>query len=121
MNLLVEVNENYGKYYLSINVAARDALITAINLAVGESPRPKVGQPSVVGMITAKCLGQCVEIKAANQKVIVRTENVPALLEALANANTSNSILNAPQVIETSTGCIGVMCFEPPQDEPLTE
>lgn len=118
MNLLIEVTENYGKYYLSINMAARDALVTAMSLAIGEVPRPKAGQPSVVGVITARCLGLCVVVKAANQKIIVRTENVPALLEALANAD---KVLNRPQVIETSTGCIGVMCCEPSEEEPLTE
>lgn len=112
--LLIEL---YGKYYLSIDFAAREALITALSNAVGASPRPKEGQPSIVGMITARNLGLCVVISAANQKIIVRTEDVPALLEALTHAD---KVLNRPTVIKTNYGEMGVMCYEPPKEETAT-
>lgn len=111
-HLLVEIkalkHETYQ--FLSLDMEARQALITAITKAVGESPRPKVAEPSVAGIISARSLGQCVVIKAANQKLNVRAQDVPALLEALNNAN---AVLNVPSYTETDLSVITVMAYQP--------
>ena len=106
MHLLIEA---YGQL-LSIDFAALDALKTAINKAVGESPRPKVAEPSVVGIIKARSLGAMVEIKAANQKILIQSVDIAALQESLNNVG---KVLNSPIKIVTDFGEIGVMCYAP--------
>lgn len=106
MHLLIEA---YGQL-LSIDFAALDALKTAINKAVGESPRPKVAEPSAVGIIQARSLGETLLIKAENQQISIISQDVPVLQEALNNVG---SVLNTPLTTVTDFGAIGVMCYAP--------
>ncbi|HMU87562.1 MAG TPA: hypothetical protein PKL69_13540 [Agitococcus sp.] len=106
MHLLIEA---YGKLF-SIDFDALEALKTAINKAVGASPRPKVAEPSVVGIIQARSLGETLLIKAANQQISIISQDVPFLQEALNNVG---AVLNSPITKETDKGDIGVMCYEP--------
>ena len=106
MHLLIEA---YGKLF-SIDFDALEALKTAINKAVGASPRPKVAEPSVVGIIQARSLGETLLIKAANQQISIISQDVPFLQEALNNVG---AVLNVPITNVTNNGAIGVMCYEP--------
>ena len=113
MHLLIEA---YGQL-LSIDFAALGALKTAINKAVGESPRPIVAEPSVVGIIQARSLGETLLIKAANQQISIISQDVPVLQGALNNVG---SVLNTPLTPVPDLGAIGVMCYAPLEEVLLT-
>lgn len=106
MYLLIEA---YGQL-LSLDFAALEALKVAINKAVGAAPRPKVAEPSAVGIIQARSLGETLLIKAANQQISIISQDVPALQQALNNVG---KVLNKPITTITDNGEIGVMCYAP--------